>query len=252
MLDKSDVSTIKVEKDVITTITLCGNTDLNILHSSTMKQLHSILNDLHGEEDIRVLIITGQGSKSFCSGADIKELSDISDSLIDEYVKLGTETYDKIENFHCPTIAAVNGYAFGAGFELALACDIRFLAKSAKIGQPAVKHGLIPPFGGLRRLPQIVGLSKAKEIIFSAETFNSTECLKLGLVNRVYDDELLSEETIKFAENIVKNKSYSVNYSKNILNSLFNSNSHKEEMEKLSFCLRNSKTKETLSSFFDT
>ncbi|MFN8672650.1 MAG: enoyl-CoA hydratase/isomerase family protein [Candidatus Sericytochromatia bacterium] len=245
-------SKLKVEQGEITVITILGNTDLNLLHYETIKELYDTLVVLEKDKNIRVLILTGDGNKAFCAGADIKELANLSEDLLKKYVEEGTITYDKIENFPCPVIACVNGYAFGAGFELALACDIRFLSENAKMGQPAVKHGLIPPFGGLRRLPKVVGLAKAKEIIFSAINFNASEALKLGVANKVFKHSELLEEAKKFAQTICKNKSYSITFSKNILNSLFTSNTYQEEIDKLTQCLSNDYTKERLNSFFNT
>lgn len=248
---KNLITQLAVKRGSITIITLDGASDLNILHSETLKNFYTLLLELEKDNSIRVLIIIGKGNKAFCAGADIKELATTPDDLIEAYVQLGTDVYEKIENFPCPVIACVNGYAFGAGFELTLACDMRFIAKSSKMGQPAVKHGLIPPFGGLRRLPKIVGLAKANEIVFSGINFGFKESLKMGIANRAYDDHELLAKTIEFAEVICKNKQYSIEYSKKVMNSIFKSETYQKEIDLLVTCMQNKETKERLESFFD-
>lgn len=235
----------------ITTLTLKGANDLNILNYKTMKSLDSLISDLDKDENVEALIITGSGSKAFCSGADIKELSSMDEDLIKEYVDAGMNTFNKIENFHSPVIGCINGYAFGAAFELLLTCDIRVMSSSAVIGQPAVRHGLIPPFGGLHRLPEIVGMGIAKHIIFSSEHLSPDECMRIGLVNKVFDLEGLMPETIKLAEQITLGKKYSLSVSKKILNSANLSNTENSEKNALIECLENNQTKEQLVSFFE-
>lgn len=249
--NKNLITQLDVKRGSITIITLDGASGLNILHTETLKNFYNLLLELEKDNSIRVLIITGKGNKAFCAGADIKELATIPDNLIESYVQLGTDIYEKIENFPCPVIACVNGYAFGAGFELTLACDMRFIAKSAKMGQPAVKHGLIPPFGGLRRLPKIVGLAKANEIVFSGINFDAKESLKMGIANRIYDDHELLAKTIEFSETICKNKQYSVEYSKKVMNSIFKSETYQKEIDLLVTCLKTQETKDRLDSFFN-
>lgn len=172
--------------------------------------------------------------------------------LVDEYIKTGSATYHQIEDFPVPVIAVINGFAFGAGFELTLACDIRFMAEETRIGQPAVKHGLVPPFGGMHRLPQIIGSGRAREVIFGAMELTASECLRIGLVNRVYPRKDLMDESIKFAEMLCKNKKYAIAMAKNSINYYLNSNSYYQaEDEYLSFCLKNQLTRQQLLSFFE-
>lgn len=244
------ITQIKSDVGKITTLTLCGQTDLNILNMETIYELSEHLSNLAKNDEINVLLITGQGKKAFCSGANIRELALMDESLIEKYVKKGSETYQQIQDFPVPVIGVINGYAYGAAFELLVSCDIRFMARETKIGQPAVKHGLIPPFGGTHRLPQIVGAGKAKEIIFGGMDLTAEECLRIGLVNRVYPRNILLEEAVKFAEIISNNKRYAVSLAKQAVNLEVKSENLSMENEALISCLKNEQTKKQLLSFF--
>ncbi|MFN8575992.1 MAG: enoyl-CoA hydratase/isomerase family protein [Candidatus Sericytochromatia bacterium] len=242
---------VLVSHNRITTLTLKGVNGLNILSYDTIKQIAKSLDIIEKDNSIEVIIITGSGNKAFCSGADINELATMQDDLIDEYVSFATDTYQRIENLHCPVIGAINGYAFGAAFELLLTCDLRIMSNSAKIGQPAIRHGLIPPFGGLHRLPEIVGMGLAKQIIFTTEEMSAEECYRIGLVNKICDFEQLEEETLKLAERIILGKKYSLSTVKNILNNYKSLDSIKLQEKALSDCLRNKETQNQLLSFFE-
>lgn len=224
---------------------------MNVLSSHAIQSLSEHIYEIEKNKDIRVLIITGGGDRSFCAGADIKELSELDESVIEEYVKKGTNTYNQIELLDIPVIAAINGYAFGAGLELTLACDLRFISDKGMMGQPAAKHGLFPPFGGIHRLPAIVGSSRAKEILFSASYLNPEECFNLKLVNKIFPHNNLIEETKKFAENICLTKRYSISAIKEILNKeSYNQYLIEEQNQALIDCLKNPETKVQLASFF--
>lgn len=242
---------VLVSYDKITKLTLKGSNSLNIISYDTIKKISDVLSQIEKDKSIEALIITGYGNKAFCSGADIHELATMKDNLIDEYVSFATDTYLRIENLHCPVIGSINGYAFGAAFELLLTCDLRIMSNTATIGQPAVRHGLIPPFGGLHRLPEIVGMGIAKQIIFTSEAMNAEECYRIGLVNKICDISLLEEETFKLAEKVIIGKSYSLSTTKNILNNYKKIDSKCSEEKALSDCLRNEETQNQLLYFFE-
>lgn len=224
---------------------------MNVLSSQTIESLSEHISLISKNKDIRVLIITGGGDRAFCAGADIKELSELEANVVEDYVKKGTNTYNQIEKLDIPVIAAINGYAFGAGFELTLACDLRFISDKAMMGQPAAKHGLFPPFGGVHRLPAIVGSSRAKEIFFSASYLNPEECFNLKLVNKIFQHEILLQESIKFAEKICLTKRYAISMIKDVLNKeSYNQYLIEEQDQALIECLRNPETKIQLASFF--
>jgi enoyl-CoA hydratase len=137
------------------------------------------------------------------------------------YARLGQGVFSKIENSIKPTIAAVNGFALGGGCELSLACDIRLVGKSAKFGQPEVGLGITPGFAGTQRLPKIVGIAKAKELIFTGGMIDADEAKSIGLANHVYEDENLMESVLKMASKIGRNAELAVRYSKIAINSGF-------------------------------
>jgi enoyl-CoA hydratase len=230
---------------------LCGQTNLNILNMATITEFSKQLSELAKDDQIDVLIITGQGEKAFSSGADIRELALLDEDLVENYVRQGTLAFQQVEDFPVPVIGVINGFAYGAAFELLLACDLRFMAAEAKIGQPAVKHGLFPPFGGTHRLSQIVGTGRAKEIIFGGLHLSPEECLGMGLVNRVYPRESLLKEAVKFAEIISNNKRYAVALSKQAINLQTTARNVNFEEGALISCLKNEETKKQLLSFFE-
>jgi enoyl-CoA hydratase len=166
---------------------------LNALNAETVKELYSAFTSLMDENDIKAVILTGSGEKAFVAGADISELARLDQVGGRDYVLEGQELTKLIENYKKPVIAAINGFALGGGTELALACHVRIASEDAKMGQPEVKLGLIPGFGGTQRLARLVGKGKAMELILSGRIINAQEALTIGLVNKVCPpDELLT------------------------------------------------------------
>lgn len=141
--------------------------------------------------DIRALIITGEGGKAFCAGADIKEL--MGRSLIEERegAELGQRVFGKLDSFKVPSIAAINGYAFGGGLELAMACTFRVASAKAKMGLPEIKLGLIPGYGGTQRLPRLIGEARAMEMVLTGRTITADEAHAIGLVNRLSEGDVV-------------------------------------------------------------
>jgi enoyl-CoA hydratase len=142
--------------------------------------------------DARAVFITGAGAKAFCAGADIKELMGRSEAEHRAGVKLGQQTFAKLDALAIPSIALINGYAFGGGLELALACTFRLATRTAKMALPEVKLGLVPAYGGTQRLPRLIGESRALEIILSGRSVDAAEAERIGLINRLVDAELLA------------------------------------------------------------
>lgn len=166
------------------------------------------------DENTRVLIITGDGDKSFVAGADIAEMKDKNQAEALEFAKLGAGVFRKIETLDIPVIAAVNGYCLGGGCELAMACDIRLASVKARFGQPEVSLGIIPGFSGTYRLAKLVGPSIAKELIFTGKVIKADEALRIGLVNAVYEPENLMNEAIALAENMLAKGPIAISYAK--------------------------------------
>ena len=163
---------------------------LNALDVATLTELRDRLRELAGDDGARVVILTGAGEKAFVAGADIKYMSGLDVDQAKQWGALGHETGRLLETMPKPTVAAINGFALGGGCELAIACDLRYAASSAKLGQPEVNLGIIPGWGGTQRLARLCGLGVAKELIFTGRIVDAEEALRVGLVNAVHDPVL--------------------------------------------------------------
>lgn len=178
--------------DGIATVTINRPEKLNALNRDVINDLRHFGESLHHESDIRAVILTGAGTKAFAAGADIAELTQVTTRKEAIRVALwGQEGFDWIESSPKPVIAAVNGFALGGGCELALACHFRIAAEPAKFGQPEVKLGLCPGYGGSVRLPRVIGRGRALELLITGETIDAAEAYRIGLVNRVVTQERL-------------------------------------------------------------
>ena len=178
-------------------ITLNRPEALNALSFAIIRELGEAF-DAAAASDARALFITGAGAKAFCAGADIKELIDNSAEKHRDGVNLGQQIFSKLDNLPIPSIALINGYAFGGGLELALACTFRLATRNAKMALPEIKLGLIPAYGGTQRLPRAVGESRALEMILSGRNVDALEAERIGLINRLVDGDLLASG-IEFA-----------------------------------------------------
>jgi enoyl-CoA hydratase len=182
---------IRVEReDAVAVVKVDRQEAMNALDVATLTELRDRLGELAGDESVRVVILVGAGEKAFVAGADIKYMSGLDVTAAKEWGALGHETGRLLETMPKPTIAAVNGFALGGGCELALACDIRYAASTAKLGQPEVNLGIIPGWGGTQRLARVCGLGIAKDLIFTGRLVSADEALRIGLVNDVHDPVL--------------------------------------------------------------
>lgn len=175
---------------------------LNALNGETMEELEMVADDLHRLDHLRGMILTGAGEKAFVAGADIAELADLAPEGAIEFARRGQAVFDAIERSGRPVIAAVNGYALGGGCELALACHLRVLSRTAKMGLPEVTLGVIPGYGGTQRLARLIGPSRALEVILTADPVNAEDALRLGLANHVCEPAELMEFCRGIAERI--------------------------------------------------
>lgn len=189
------------EKGVIGIITISREKALNALNSQVLGEIEKAF-DAVDVNNIRCLILTGAGEKSFVAGADIAEMSTCTKAEGEAFGKKGNDVFRKIETFPIPVIAAVNGFALGGGCEIAMSCDIRICSENAIFGQPEVGLGITPGFGGTQRLPRIVGVGMAKQIIYSAKNIKADEALRIGLVNAVYPQADLMAQAEKLANAI--------------------------------------------------
>ena len=167
---------------------------LNALNIEVLRELDCLLEEIRNDEAVRVIILTGAGGKSFVAGADIPVMAPMNVQEGKEFAYMGQGLLHKIEEFEKPVIAAINGFALGGGTEISMACDIRIASEKAKFGQPEVKLGIIPGFGGTQRMPRLIGKGMAKWLIFSGEMISAEEALRIGLVQKVVPaDQLMAE-----------------------------------------------------------
>ncbi|MDO9537034.1 MAG: enoyl-CoA hydratase-related protein [Thermoplasmata archaeon] len=201
----------------IGTITINRPKVLNALNTATLKELKCAALEMEANETVKVVILTG-AERAFAAGADIAEMMPMTAIQGAEYGRLGQDAFSTFENLSKPVIAAVNGFALGGGCELAMACDIRIASEKAKFGQPEVKLGVTPGFGGTQRLPRLVGRAKAKELIFTGDMVGSAEAYRIGLVNSVYPPEELMNAANKLAGQIAANGEIAVSLCKRAIN----------------------------------
>ncbi len=190
---------------------------LNALNSTVLDELCQAFEAID-LETVRCVVITGSGEKSFVAGADIGEMSNLTQGEAEAFGKKGNDLFRMIETFPVPVIAAVNGYALGGGCELALCCDIRICSDNAQFGQPEVGLGITPGFGGTQRLVRAVGPGRAKEMIYTARSIKADDALRVGLVNAVYPQAELMPAAMKLAGTIAKNAPIAVRACKKAIN----------------------------------
>ncbi len=205
-------------QDGICTVTINRPDKLNAMNTDVARELIATFEKAGADDSIRVIILTGQGNRAFSAGADIKYMSTISPEESVTYAKLGQLVTNTIEQVPQPTIAAVNGFALGGGCEVAMSCDIRIGSEKAKLGQPEVTIGIPPGWGGTQRLMRIVGIAKAKELVYTGKTIAAQEALSIGLLNGVVPPDSLMDEVKKMAQIIIANSSMGVQMSKVAIN----------------------------------
>lgn len=196
----------------IATVTLNRPKARNAFNRGVLEGLYEAANHILNEPEVRVVILTGAGDQSFCAGIDLKMVS-AGESLDGDakrhdrfgHIQIYRDCFTAYEKLPVPVIAAINGFCFGAGLELALACDIRLADETAQFNIPEAQLGIIPDGGGTQRLPKIVGVGKAKELIYTGRKINAQEALRIGLVEHVYPKPRLMEEARKLAQEIADN-----------------------------------------------
>ena len=250
----TEMNFVLTEKnDNILTVTMNRPKALNSLHPVLMHQIIDALDEAEKDDDVKVIVLTGAG-KGFCAGGDIQYMDELENNVMlgRQYIVDGVKVSEKIMTLKKPVVAMVNGVAAGAGFNLALACDIIFCDKRARFAQSFAKVGLIPDAGGTYLLPRVVGLAKAKEIMFTADLIDSEEALKLGIVNHAYDTEELAEKTYEYAKRLAEMPPISLDFIKKAVNaSLENGLTEMLELEVnlQTICLQTEDNKEGLAAF---
>ena len=241
-------------QDNIALITFNRPKALNALNGALIDELSDALDTIAGNEEIKVLILTGTGDKSFVAGADISELATFNSLQAKLFSERGQTAIFKLQELSIPVIAAVNGFALGGGSEIALACDFIYASDNAKFGLPEITLGIIPGFGGTQRLPRLIGQNAAKELIFTGNMISAAEAKTLGLVNRVCSQEELMDQVRKTAQTIASRGRVSLRAAKQAVNRGMNVDivtGCQIEVEAFSVCMASPDAKEGTSAFLE-
>jgi enoyl-CoA hydratase len=206
------------KKGAIAYVTVNRPKVLNALNMATMEELRSAFSAIKNDPEVRVAILTGAGEKAFIAGADIGELARNDAVAGKEYTHRGQSVLELIENLGKPVIACINGFALGGGCELAMACTMRLASENAKLGQPEVKLGIIPGYGGTQRLPRLVGKGLAMQLVLAGEMITAQEAMRIGLVNEVTPQPELISRAEAIAHKIAANAPLAVQYAMEAVN----------------------------------
>ncbi len=227
---------------------------LNALNSETLTEIKHAGESLNANKDVRIVIVTGEGDRAFVAGADIVEMKDLTALEGMAFSARGHEAMNTLENMEKPVIAAVNGFALGGGFELALACDFIYASDKAKIGFPETTLGIHPGFGGTQRTAKVVGLARAKELIFTGKTITAQEAYELGLINKILPHDQLMNEVMALAEKIKTNGPLGIRLAKECINksqSLSGKQGLALEAENFGLCFATKDQKEGMTAFVE-
>ena len=220
------------KKDSIATVFINRPKKLNALSKATLGELHQVFQMLQNDNSVKVIILTGSGSKAFVAGADISEFADFDTNQGADLARQGQElVFNYIENITTPVIAAINGFALGGGLELAMACHFRIASANAKMGLPEVSLGVIPGYGGTQRLTNLIGKGKAMELIMTASMLDADEAKEYKLVNHVVEQEELLNFTHKIASKITRNSASAISAAIKAINAATNKEANGFEVE---------------------
>ncbi len=238
----------------IATITFNRPKALNALNAALLEEFSRALDEIATDENIRVLVLTGAGDKSFVAGADITELATYNSLTAKYFSQNGHAIIAKLQQLPIAVIAAVNGFALGGGTEIAIACDFIYASENAKFGLPEINLGLIPGFGGTQRLPRLIGPNLAKELMFTGKMISAAEAEKIGLANKVVPLDQLMEEVMKTAKEIASKGKTSLRAAKQAINFGLNTDLATGihiEVEAFGMCHASSDAKEGTSAFLE-
>jgi len=238
----------------IATITFNRPKALNALNSALLDEFSKALDEIAADENIRALVLTGSGDKSFVAGADITQLATYNSLTAKNFAQKGHAIIAKLQQLPIAVIAAVNGFALGGGTEIAIACDFIYASDNAKFGQPEINLGLIPGFGGTQRLPRLIGANLAKELVFTGKMISAAEAEKIGLANKVVPQDQLMEEVLKTAREIASKGKASLRAAKQAINNGLNTDLATGihiEIEAFGLCYASSDSQEGTSAFLE-
>jgi enoyl-CoA hydratase len=214
--------TLVVEKEDNIAVVKLNRPPVNSLNAKAYKEIYDVFCELEEDGKIKAIVLTGIGDKAFAAGLDVKEVAGKSIPDYFAFARVSRMCLDKVAGIEKPTIAAVFGFVFGGGCELALACDLRIAASDTSIGCPEVNLGIIPGSGGTQRLPRLIGVAKAKELLFMGETVNGEEACRIGLVNKVVAKDVLLEEAKAWAKKLASKPKVALGLLKNAIDNGMN------------------------------
>jgi len=251
--DESLVLVDKVGRNKnIALITLNRQKSLNSLNESMLNQLRKTFKALKDDKNVRAIIIYAEG-KSWCAGVDLKWASSLGWRII-KAIKMGQKVFAQIEKHPTPVIAAINGYAIGGGMELSLSCDIRIASDSAIFGQTETSVGLLPGWGGTYRLPKTVGLSVAKDLIYTSRKFTAEEALEINLVSKIVSSDELKNQAIEMAESVSENAPVAVREAKKAIRKGLHKSlktGYCAEVQGVRYCIRTKDIREGIKAVFE-
>lgn len=238
----------------ILTITVNRPEKMNALNVATVEEIRTAIQRVYDDTEIQGVILTGSGEKAFVAGADIKEIAELNEVNARKFAESGQEVFALIENCHKPIIGAVNGFALGGGCELAMACHLRVATKNAKFGQPEVNLGVIPGYGGTQRLTQLIGKSKALELMMTADMISADEAEDLGLVNYVvHSKEELKQKSEELIRKITAKAPLAIGMVIDCVNAVFRpeENGYQTEANNFASCCKSEDFREGTAAFIE-
>lgn len=241
-------------KDDIAFITFNRPKQLNALNNALFDEFVDALEQISVSKNVRVLILTGAGEKAFVAGADIGEIAECNTLSAKVFAEKGQHVIGKLQQLSIPVIAAVNGYALGGGTEIVLACDFAYASETAFLGLPEITLGLIPGFGGTQRLSKLIGIARAKEMIFTGQMIPASIAYDYGIINKVCPPELLMEEVIKTARKIASKGRLSLGTAKEVINRGINADLEigmTMEANAFALCIASEDSREGISAFLE-
>lgn len=207
-----------LEKSMGIALLTINRPPLNPLNSQVFRELGKVVGEIEVDQEVKAVIITGSGEKAFAAGVDIAEIGTLSPVEMYEFCALSLSTFSAFENLSKPTIAAIRGLTLGGGCELALTCDFRIASQSAKFAQPEINLGIIPGGGGTQRLPRLIGMARAKELLYLGETIDASTAAEYGLVNKVVPDDILIETAQEMAKKLASKPDVAMKVLKKTIN----------------------------------